>query len=230
MFKVEQHEVYTQERDANKAPVYKQFPNQSGEWWLCDGDSVFKFERDEKSVYRYPLPPNMKGMQIAESPLPFVFGIEAEKMMQRYWVEIGMIPNGPDGKPRQDLVVIDAYPKRADDASNYQKVTVFLDRNKILPVGLIIYEPTWSPQNPCYEHFEFFNSQVNDSLIDKIKDKFMESFIPNPPRDFKIIDMPFQPGADDAPGSIAGQPGPAAQPNSPGQRVAAPPIQPGNRQ
>ncbi len=52
MFKSEKHEVYVGKDGANK-PQYKQFPNQFGDWWLCDGDSIFKFVRDQKLVERF---------------------------------------------------------------------------------------------------------------------------------------------------------------------------------
>ncbi len=77
----------------------------------------------------------MRGAQISESPLPFVFGIEKNKVLLRYYIEPGATPVGQDGKPRNDVVALDAYPKRMDDSLNYQKVTVILNRNTTLPVG-----------------------------------------------------------------------------------------------
>lgn len=216
MFKSEKHEDYVGKDGAGK-PQYKQLPNRFGDWWLCDGDSIFKFVREQKLVERFRLPDNMKGIQIVESPLPFVFGIEAQKVKQRYWIEPGNVPNGPDGKPRQDILTLDAYPKRAEDASNYQKVTIFLNRAKVLPDGIIVYDPSWSPTNPVYHQFEFSKHDVNASLADTIKETFIQSFIPNPPKDFKIVEMPFSPGPDVSTPNNNG-----AQPIQPGQRVANP--------
>ncbi len=220
VFKVEQLNTYVG-KDPSGQPKYEPLPNQQGEWWLCDGSSVHSYDRTRKEVTQYQLPPSMQGLQIVDSPLPFVFGIEAEKVLQRYWVEPVPPPAGTD------LMVLKAYPKRIDDAVNYKFVEVFLDRNEGLPVAIRVFKPQWREDFPVYEQFEFRDRQIHDSFLDKIKENlFMQAFIPAPPKDWKVIVKPFEPASNEnlaAPDSVPPQgSNPGLQGANQAQRVAQP--------
>jgi TIGR03009 family protein len=91
------------------------------EKWVCTGDAIFEFKADLKQVREYPLPPEMRGKAISDGPLPFVFGVEAEKMKSRYWLRIITPP-----ERQASQVWIEAYPKHAKDAANVTKVDVIL--------------------------------------------------------------------------------------------------------
>ena len=71
-------------------------PTQS-EQWLCDGKSIYQFDYTQKLVTEYVMPPEMQGKGIGDGPLPFVFGVEAQKLKQRYFMRI-ITP--PDVKTR----------------------------------------------------------------------------------------------------------------------------------
>ena len=62
-------------------------PKQS-EQWLCDGKSIYQFDYPEKLVTEYVMPPELQGKGIGDGPLPFVFGVEAQKLKQRYFMRI----------------------------------------------------------------------------------------------------------------------------------------------
>ena len=62
-------------------------PKQS-EQWLCDGKSIYQFDYPKKLVTEYVMPPEMQGKGIGDGPLPFVFGVEAKKLKQRYFMRI----------------------------------------------------------------------------------------------------------------------------------------------
>lgn len=91
------------------------------EKWICTGDAIFEFKTDQKQVREYPLPPEMRGKAISEGPLPFVFGVEAEKMKARYWLRITTPPQNQGTQ-----VWIEAFPKLAKDAANFTKVDIIL--------------------------------------------------------------------------------------------------------
>lgn len=226
VFKVEDLYVY---QETNGKPDYQKSTTDFGPWWICNGESVFDFNRNLKEANEYELPPTMRGTQIAESPLPFVFGIEANKVIERYYVEPGETPIGNDNKPRADIVALDAYPKRLDDSLNYQRVTIYLNNQTILPIGMKVYLPESRPEQLVYELYEFSDVQVNSNLMDKVREKlFLSSFIPDPPKDYKINRKPYQPAASGAP-QMPNQVQPGMRPNAPsaqpgGQRVAQPPV------
>jgi len=189
-------------------------PNQFGEYWICDGNSVYLHDRTEKKATKYMLPPEMQGKQVFNSPLPFFFGVDAQKIEQRFWVN--PLPDGEFNN--QPIHVLDVYPKTMADAVNYHHVTVYLDKKESLPVAIEVCMPNWTEQTPNREFFQFQNRATNWSLLDKIKDMsiFKEEFIPkDPPADWKVEVKPYEP--EDAP-APQGQAVPA--------RVANPGYQP----
>lgn len=92
------------------------------ETWICTGDAVFQFRYDLKQVREHRLPENMRGKAIAEGPMPFVFGVEAKKMRDRYWLRVTTPPEAA----QKSQVWIEAYPKQAKDAANFYKIDVIL--------------------------------------------------------------------------------------------------------
>lgn len=113
-------------------------PKQS-EQWLCDGKSVFHWDYANSVVTEYIMPREMQGKGIGDGPLPFVFGIEALKLKQRYFMRIITPPNV------QNEVWLEAYPKFQADAANYKKVEVILqivgDTRVFFPYAIQIYSP-----------------------------------------------------------------------------------------
>jgi TIGR03009 family protein len=92
------------------------------EKWICTGDAVFQFRYDLKQVREHKLPENMRGKAIADGPMPFVFGVEAVKMRQRYWIRV----TTPQEAANQSQVWLEAYPKEAKDAANFYKLDIIL--------------------------------------------------------------------------------------------------------
>jgi TIGR03009 family protein len=113
-------------------------PKQS-EQWLCDGKSVFHWDYTNNVVTEYIMPPEMQGKGIGDGPLPFVFGIDAQKLKQRYFMRI-ITPRNV-----QNEVWLEAYPKFQADAANYYKVEVILqivgEERTLFPYAIQIYAP-----------------------------------------------------------------------------------------
>ena len=57
-----------------------------GQHWVCDGKAIYQYVHREKILEVTPLPPELRGKSIVDGPLPFLFGAEAKKLMQRYWI------------------------------------------------------------------------------------------------------------------------------------------------
>jgi TIGR03009 family protein len=109
------------------------------EQWLCDGRAVFQWDYTNKVVTEWIMPPEMQGKGIGDGPLPFVFGIEAQKLKQRYFMRIVTPPNV------QNEVWLEAYPKYQRDAANYSKVEVILELvgagRTLFPFAIQVYAP-----------------------------------------------------------------------------------------
>lgn len=187
-------------------PEYRVDPNaQFGEHWICDGNWVHVLDANTKKAVRYELPPSMRGEAIYRSPLPFLFGVKADEIMQRYWIHPVTPPEGDDS------VWLEAYPKRADDAGNYKKVQIVLDRKDILPKALIVFLPNWRPEQAHREIYEFSNrnDNANSGAWNAIQRTVLQKeFIPTKlPGDWEVIEEPYIP--------------PEQQPN----QIAQPPVQ-----
>ena len=78
------------------APVqgdWEKQENAIGEHWVCDGKSVFEYRHDQKQLVERPIPPQLQGQAIVDGPLPFLFGAEAAKLKDRYWLRVEQQPN-----------------------------------------------------------------------------------------------------------------------------------------
>ena len=213
LFRVDQL-VFHAGRDGEAKPKYQANPRlEFGEFWICDGEFVDIRDRNKKESNKYQLPPNMRGAGIVMSPLPFLFGVKASEIKERYWVRA--LPQSTQAE-----VWLEAYPKRLDDAANYHHVKVVLDLKDFMPRGLIAYMPNWRPDADFREIYEFENRKINanGSLVNRIN-PFQKEFFPgDPPKDWKVVIEPFQaappegqvaPAAPSSQPRVAGQPAPA---------------------
>jgi TIGR03009 family protein len=153
-------------------PEYAVDPDEEhGEHWICDGRWIHILDQNEKKALRIELPPEYRDNKVFQSPLPFVFGVKADEMMQRYWIR--SIP--VQDKPNE--VWLEVVPKRADDAGNYSRVQVVLDRKDTLPKAMIVFMPNWTAENPVREIYQFDNRSVNPVLDSLRANLFRQSFI-----------------------------------------------------
>ncbi len=182
------------------------------DYWICDGEYLHVRDRNEKKELKIQLPPEQRGNGIHNSPLPFLFGVKADEIKQRYWIR-------PVAPPKDNTDVwLEAWPKLLDDAGSYSRVQIILDPKEVLPKGLVVYLPNWEPQHPNREVYEFNNRKQDWNAMDAIREKlFMKEFIElDLPSDWQVIVEPYSAPQD------AGQPG-QGSPN-PTQRVAQPPA------
>ncbi len=198
-------------------------PQNFGEYVICDGQNVWDYDRKEKICTRMQLPPEMQGLGIMNSPLPFLFGVKANEIKARYWVR-AISPGMQNGQPVQDKYAVEAYPKYPVDAVNYHHVQIVLDRELFLPELMVLYLPEWSDKSISENGvvidprdkrmvYQFANRQSNASIFQKISETiFQKEFIPTePPSDWKKNDIPYFPPASNPPG-----------PEANGQRTANP--------
>lgn len=128
--------------------------NLIGEHWVCDGESVYEFRNKEKVLHVTPIPPEMQGQNIADGPLPFLFGAKADTLKERYWLRVD--PRAPEGS-----IWLAAMPKRQQDAANYRLVELMLDSSKMLPSAMRVTAPDSSQTTYTFKLAEAsINSRV----------------------------------------------------------------------
>ncbi len=122
--------------------------------WVCDGKAIYEYSPAKKQVIEHQLPRELQGKAIANSPLPFLFGAEAQKLKQRYFIRI-VTPAGV-----QDQVWLETYPRFQQDASNFKRaIFVINTKNGMSPFGLEVLEPNGKD----YTRYQFYEIVVNDS-------------------------------------------------------------------
>ena len=151
------------------------------EHWVCDGTYVFHVDHKEKKMLKTELPPNMRGTQIADGPLPFVFGQKADKLKARYWVRITTPPEV------KDQIWLEAYPKYQADAANYKKVEIILDAKKLIPLAIQTHDP--NPTTNIRNVFRFSGHEVNGIFANNWFKNFIQ---PDVPSGYKLIEEPYR--------------------------------------
>lgn len=156
---------------------------QSREKWICDGRGIYEFDYPNKVLNEMEIPAEMQGNGLANSPLPFLFGVEKEIVKERFWIRV-VTPSTVE-----DEYWLEAYPKRIDDARNYKKVEIILAKKDFLPKMLQIYAPNYdSKTNPISRVFEFKNRKINSQLA--MLKNFMNVFIrPQPPIGWRRVNV-----------------------------------------
>jgi TIGR03009 family protein len=138
--RIERDAVFNKERQ-DKGKLKYAYPDKGlfkiegprPEQWVCDGKSVFEYRYHEKQIVEHRLPPEAQGIAIANGPLPFLFGMEADKLKERFFLRV----NSSDAAKGE--VWLEAHPKLRRDAANYRKVELIL-RN-MQPYGVKVYSP-----------------------------------------------------------------------------------------
>lgn len=118
--------------------VYK-VKDKDGNWvedWMCDGKSLYHYEHTRSQVIQRTIPADLRGKAIAEGPLPFFFGAKAERIIDRYYMRVVT----PEAK-RSTEVWLEAYPKHQQDAANFQRVTIIITIENMLPFAVETYMP-----------------------------------------------------------------------------------------
>jgi TIGR03009 family protein len=153
-FKIEEVHRY-QPKTPGAAPTPQDWELQKtevGEHWVCDGKAVYEYKHDKKQLVVQPLPPNLQGKSIVDGPLPFLFGAEAEKLKQRYWI-----------RSRQSdpaTIWLEAYPRTQADAANYHHVEVMLQRKTMQPKAIQVH----MPNNKSRAVYMFDQPTINGKL------------------------------------------------------------------
>ncbi|WP_157606235.1 hypothetical protein [Schlesneria paludicola] len=119
--------------DKEKKP-YKLESGQSQKW-ICTGEEILILNEDEKdkTYSREAIPENQRGKNIIHSPLPFLFGMEAEEAKHRFKLQFDKDKTDGSIKNSKDSATLLAWPKMEKDRQNYKVARITLDKTKYLP-------------------------------------------------------------------------------------------------
>ena len=187
----------------------------AAERWFCDGQLVTQVDVDQKQATRMVLPKQNQGVNIIDGPLPFLFGMPAQKAIQRYDLELKS-RNTTTGK-----ATIRATPLWPTDSANYQLAEIILDTKTFLPSAVRLIDPAGTKETVfVFGKFEKNSKDILQKWLGNSPFKFED-------RSYKIVtktaddERAEQDGGTDGKVIPAGGVRPAANPatQSPGKSV-----------
>jgi TIGR03009 family protein len=114
----------------------------AGSRWICRGDILLYIDDDQKTYESVEIPPHMRGQNITASPLPFLFGVSAAQMQERYYLALGSM-HDPQGQRGKRVIHIVASPRLASIAKEWSRAEVLLDPGERFQAnGLPVFVPT----------------------------------------------------------------------------------------
>jgi len=166
LFQVEKVLTYQAPLQPGAKPKYLELEDDYREHWVCDGQSVYEFDSQRKLVVQQILPVEMRGKAIDQGPLPFMFRANAQDIRRRYWLR-AITPE----KVQEKEIWLEAYPRTMEDAANFLKVHIVIDRQRVLPKGLVIFDRNYRPgKNTSRTVFQFNNREINfNTSLDLLK-------------------------------------------------------------
>ena len=148
-------------RDANGKPFKLEIA--MNECWICDGQSVININDDKKEASIAELPESMRGEQIMNTPLPFLFGLPPDEALRRFDLELVKVLEGK--------VRLKAIPRLRQDGQSWKEAEVYLDTKTWLPTAVKLTDPAGTKQTV----YEFSEMKANAFDVIWWKDPFRVS-------------------------------------------------------
>ena len=124
--------------------------------WVCNGQRVFDINEEEKTAQVANLPPTLRGKDIMNSPLPFLFGMSPQQAVKRFDLEITK-----DYRPSHPYVILKASPLQRQDSVNWSKAEIYLNTSTYLPTSVKLLDPTGNMSTV----YSFTKMQVNRNEV-----------------------------------------------------------------
>ena len=182
LFRVEKVLTF-QPATAQTKATYKEIPGTHGENWVCDGTNIFEYDYLNQRLIQQVLPDALQGKNIINGPLPFLFGCNAQDIMNRFWVR-AITPQNVQGE-----IWLEAFPKTAYDASNYQKVHIIINNKDFLPKGMVIFDRSYlKGKNHSRTVFNFKDREINfATTLEKLNPFYRNFYEPELPSGWKKV-------------------------------------------
>jgi hypothetical protein len=103
----------------------------------------------------HKLPPELQGKAIADGPLPFLFGSDAQQLKKRYFLRI-VTPRDVQGHQ----IWLEAYPRFQQDAANFHHAQFIIGTEGMTPFALKLIQP----DTKNFIVYQFFEIVMNDPM------------------------------------------------------------------
>jgi TIGR03009 family protein len=119
----------------NKAGVPYTLKSADGERWVCNGKEVIRIDEKAKTFEKAPIPSENQGQNIIDGPLPFLFGMKADRAKRRYR-DIKLLKN-KDGE-----IWLEVRSKEEQDAKNWDTAVIIIDAAEFIPKAVKLKDVT----------------------------------------------------------------------------------------
>lgn len=140
----------TTEKDGKNVSI----EDNRAEHWISDGKAIIEYNHVKRQVVIHKLPPELQGKAIVNTPLPFLFGAEAQKLRERYFLRL-VTPRDVTNQ-----IWLEAYPRFQQDAANFHHAQFIINTQGMTPFALKLIQPN---AKDCVV-YQFYEVVVNDPL------------------------------------------------------------------
>ena len=120
--------------------------------WICTGNELVMVNDEAKTYEVAPLPEHLKGTNIINSPLPFLFGMKAADAKRRFKMIL-------HESSTDKVALLIVQPKLASDLENYVEAFIMLERVNYLPTAVKMIDPSGSMETV----YKFENVKINSN-------------------------------------------------------------------
>ena len=106
---------------------------QRSEIYICDGNVIHQYVFETKEYIRHILPGKTAGEDAARTALPFLFGISAREIRQRFQLRLY--------KETDEYAWIQILPRYEEDKRDFSEVKLVLSKKTFLPRAVLVKEP-----------------------------------------------------------------------------------------
>lgn len=164
----------TTEKDGRESPI----EDARAEHWISDGKAIIELNHVKRQMIVHKLPPELQGKAIVNTPLPFLFGAETQKLKERYFLRL-VTP-----RDVRNQIWLEAYPRFQQDAANFHHAQFIINSQGMTPFALKLVQPN-AKDNVVYQFYEVV---VNDPLrmfrgdpFRAVQPKGWQSIVEEPP-------------------------------------------------
>ena len=160
--------------DTQGQPGQGEWKKLDGEFWSCNGNSIFGFRHEDKQLIERPTG-YARGKAIHDGPLPLRLAIDATPLLGRYYLRL--VATDESGQ-----ICIEGYPRYQREAAEFHKVELVLDERELLLIGITFHRP-----NHARTVFRFRDFEVNAERAGQSSD-----FTPRVPVGYEhVIEQPI---------------------------------------
>jgi TIGR03009 family protein len=174
--------------------------------WVCTGKEIIKIDSKRGEYEIAPIPEDMRGKNIIEGPLPFLFGMKADQARRRYYLQLL--------KANDDFIVLKVIPRWTIDSANYREAQVKIKRSTFVPSAVMLTDTSGEAVtyhlftnvevNPRKNFFDILKEDPFKPSLKGLKRVMSDKMPPGMPEEPPEIDQPpRKSGSGSAGGRIA---------------------------